>query len=369
MDRLVIQGFRQKEGIDYFDTYAPVARITTIRLLLGLAAIHNLVIHQMDVKTSFLNGDLDEKVYMKQPEGFVMRGIEHKVCKLVKSFKKILKKFNREDFSPVRTPMDLVEKLKPNTGKPVDQLEYSRAFGFLMYAMTSTRPYIAYDVGRLSRFTNAISWASKKQLCITGSTMESEFLALTADGLRLKDVFGCNTSNPDLLRNYFPIARRTLNARWNYCLWLPHLSSTIKEVAEMLHASVLELSHDVEILHAAVTGKDRDLMVHGFNKRFIQVLITTDALLPPEFDQSMVNVVINWEMPRVCDSLEEEEPDVALYSQRFCPKGAVFNFLCGARDNMVMNKFESRLSSNVSEASTWASTADFKMALEEAGLI
>ncbi|GJW73377.1 zinc finger, CCHC-type containing protein, partial [Tanacetum coccineum] len=50
--RLVIQGFRQKEGIDYFDTYAPVARITTVRLLLALAAIHNLVIHQMDVKTN-----------------------------------------------------------------------------------------------------------------------------------------------------------------------------------------------------------------------------------------------------------------------------------------------------------------------------
>ncbi|GJZ56098.1 zinc finger, CCHC-type containing protein [Tanacetum coccineum] len=49
--RLVIQGFRQKEGIDYFDTYAPVARITTIRLLLALASIYNLVIHQMDVKT------------------------------------------------------------------------------------------------------------------------------------------------------------------------------------------------------------------------------------------------------------------------------------------------------------------------------
>ncbi|XP_071728357.1 uncharacterized mitochondrial protein AtMg00820-like [Rutidosis leptorrhynchoides] len=63
--RLVIQGFRQKEGIDFFDTYAPVARISTIRLLLALAAIHNLVIHQMDLKTAFLNGDLDEEIYMK----------------------------------------------------------------------------------------------------------------------------------------------------------------------------------------------------------------------------------------------------------------------------------------------------------------
>ena len=83
--RLVIQGFRQKPGTDYFDTYAPVARISTIRLLIAFAAIHNLIIHQMDVKTAFLNGDLDEYVYMKQPEGFVMPGNEHKVCKLVKS--------------------------------------------------------------------------------------------------------------------------------------------------------------------------------------------------------------------------------------------------------------------------------------------
>ncbi|GKC51847.1 zinc finger, CCHC-type containing protein [Tanacetum coccineum] len=67
---------------------------------------------------------------------------------------KILKKFNHEDCSPVSTPIDPVEKLKPNTGKPVDQLEYSRAIGCLMYAMTSTRPDIAYAVGRLSRFTS-----------------------------------------------------------------------------------------------------------------------------------------------------------------------------------------------------------------------
>nr|KAJ0190383.1 hypothetical protein LSAT_V11C800404060 [Lactuca sativa] len=79
---LVIQGFRQKEGIDFFDTYTPVARIFTIRLLLALAAIHNLVIYQMDVKTAFLNGDLDEEIYMKQPERFVMPGNGHKMCKL-----------------------------------------------------------------------------------------------------------------------------------------------------------------------------------------------------------------------------------------------------------------------------------------------
>nr|GEU99199.1 zinc finger, CCHC-type [Tanacetum cinerariifolium] len=336
------------KGIGYFDTYAPVARITTIKLLLALAAIRNIVIHQMDVKILFLNGDLKEEVYMKQPEGFVMPRNEHKVCKMVKSLyglkqapkqwhqkfdevvlssgfllnqsdkciyskfdssdkgvinglyvddilifetdqnqvdktkkffssrfsikdigeadvilgskikrknkgivitqshyiDKILKKFNRVDCSPVSTPMYLIEKLKPNTGKHVDQLEYLRAIGCLMYAMTSTRPDIVYAVGRLSRFTSnpskqhwqaitrvfkylkctinyslsyvgypsvleaysdaswinhiedssstsgqmfllgggAISWASKKQTCITGSSIEYEFVALVVAG-------------------------------------------------------------------------------------------------------------------------------------------------------------------------------------------
>ncbi|GKB51124.1 zinc finger, CCHC-type containing protein [Tanacetum coccineum] len=83
--RLVIQGFKQKSGIDYFDTYATVARISTIRLLIAMASIHNLIIHQMDVKTAFLNGDLDEEVYINQPHGFIMPGNENKVCKLIKS--------------------------------------------------------------------------------------------------------------------------------------------------------------------------------------------------------------------------------------------------------------------------------------------
>ncbi|GJX97819.1 zinc finger, CCHC-type containing protein [Tanacetum coccineum] len=77
--RLVIQGFRHKSGIDYFDTYAPVARISTIRLLIAMASIHNLIIHQIDVKIAFLNGELDEEVYMNQPQGFIMPGNENKV--------------------------------------------------------------------------------------------------------------------------------------------------------------------------------------------------------------------------------------------------------------------------------------------------
>ena len=64
---LVIKGYRQKEGLDYFDTYSLVARITSIRMLIAIAALYNLEIHQIDVKTAFLNGDLDEEIYMEQP--------------------------------------------------------------------------------------------------------------------------------------------------------------------------------------------------------------------------------------------------------------------------------------------------------------
>ena len=83
--RLVVKGYRQKEGLDYFDTYSPVTRITSIRLLIAFAAINKLEIHQMDVKTAFLNGELEEEIYMEQPEGFQAPGNGNKVCKLVKS--------------------------------------------------------------------------------------------------------------------------------------------------------------------------------------------------------------------------------------------------------------------------------------------
>ncbi|XP_071694471.1 uncharacterized protein [Rutidosis leptorrhynchoides] len=78
-------GFRQREGLDYFDTYSPVTRITSIRLVLAIAVIRNLEVHQMDVKTAFLNGNLEEEIYMEQPAGFKAPVQERKVCKLVKS--------------------------------------------------------------------------------------------------------------------------------------------------------------------------------------------------------------------------------------------------------------------------------------------
>ncbi|KAL0298537.1 UNVERIFIED_CONTAM: Retrovirus-related Pol polyprotein from transposon TNT 1-94 [Sesamum radiatum] len=244
---LVIQGFRQRPGIDYFDTYVPIAHRSTIRLLIALASIHNLVIHQMDVKTTFLNGDLDEEVYMKQPEGFIMPGNEHKQVDLTKEF--LSSRFSMKDIGEANGILG-IRIIRENKGIYISQshyiekLEYSKVIGCLMYAMTSTRPDIAYAMGKLSRFTSnpsthhweairrvlqylkktmdyglsysgfpsilegysdaswitnvedhsstsgwvfllgggAISWASKKQTCITNSTMEFEFVVLAAAG-------------------------------------------------------------------------------------------------------------------------------------------------------------------------------------------
>ncbi|GKD27156.1 zinc finger, CCHC-type containing protein, partial [Tanacetum coccineum] len=252
--RLVIQGFRQKEGIDYFDTYAHVARISTIRLLIALAVTYNLVIHQMDIKTIFLNGDLEEEApkqwHQKFDEVVLSSGfVLNQSDKLDKTKEFLSSNFSMNDIREadvilVNTPLDPTIKLMPNTGRAVNQLEYSRAIGCLMYAMTSTRPYIAYVVGKLSRYTSnpsthhwhaimrvfkylkktmdyglsyvgfpsvskgysdaswitnsedhtsttgwvfllgggVISWALKKKTCITDSTIEAEFVALAAAG-------------------------------------------------------------------------------------------------------------------------------------------------------------------------------------------
>ncbi|GJR37958.1 zinc finger, CCHC-type containing protein, partial [Tanacetum coccineum] len=233
--RLVIQDFKQKSGIDYFDTYARVAHISTIRLLIVMTSIHNLVIHQMDVKTTFLNGDLDEEapkqwhqkinevvlsngyllneadkyVYNKFDEtgkgviiclyvdDILIFGTDQVQVDMTKDFvikscyiENVLKKFNYFDCTPVSTPMDTSEKLMPNNGQAVSQLKYSRVIGYLMYVMTCTRPDISFAVGKLSMYTSnpgtqhwqTIQRAPKKQICITGSTMEYEFMALAAAG-------------------------------------------------------------------------------------------------------------------------------------------------------------------------------------------
>ena len=89
MDRykccLGAKGFTQRPGIDYDETFSPVVMFTTIRALVAYATQHGMPIHQMDVVTAFLNGQLDEEIYMDQPEGFKEPEKEGLVCRLQKS--------------------------------------------------------------------------------------------------------------------------------------------------------------------------------------------------------------------------------------------------------------------------------------------
>ena len=83
--RLVAKGYSQIPGLDYDETFSPVVRFPSIRALLAYAVENNMLVHQMDVVTAFLNGNLDEDIYMSQPDGYVRPGEEHLVCKLKKS--------------------------------------------------------------------------------------------------------------------------------------------------------------------------------------------------------------------------------------------------------------------------------------------
>ena len=83
--RLVVKGFAQQEGIDYGDKFAPTAKMVAVRLVLALATHFGWTIVQIDVMSAFLNGHLEEEVYMYQPQGFQFLGKEHMVCILFKA--------------------------------------------------------------------------------------------------------------------------------------------------------------------------------------------------------------------------------------------------------------------------------------------
>ena len=80
--RLVAKGYTQKEGKYYEETFSPVAMLKSIQIILVVAASQDYEIWKMDVKTAFLNGSLEEYIYMQQREGFIARGQEHMACKL-----------------------------------------------------------------------------------------------------------------------------------------------------------------------------------------------------------------------------------------------------------------------------------------------
>jgi hypothetical protein len=198
---LVCKGYAQIEGIDFEETYAPVARMEAIHLLLAYACSKNVKVYQMDVKSSFLNGELEEEVYIEQPEGFQLSENTDYVCKLKKALyglkqaprawysrldkylqqagfrkgsadnnlyikihqsnqgffisqtkyiREMLKRFGMEDCKPVITPMQTSCKLSKDDGsKSIDQRQYRSMIGSLLYVTTS-RPDVMQAVGQVA---------------------------------------------------------------------------------------------------------------------------------------------------------------------------------------------------------------------------
>nr|GEZ82495.1 hypothetical protein [Tanacetum cinerariifolium] len=173
--RLVSVGYSQQEGIDYDETFAPVARIKAIRLFLAYVAHKNFTVFQMDVKTSFLNGILKEEVYVGQPPGFVSKQYPDHVYALDKAlyslkqaprawydvllqflidsgFQKGLIDTTLFIKKKVPTPMVEQAKLKLDlVGKPVDHTDYRSMIGSLMY-VTSSRPDIMFATCMCARY-------------------------------------------------------------------------------------------------------------------------------------------------------------------------------------------------------------------------
>ncbi|GJT82606.1 retrovirus-related pol polyprotein from transposon TNT 1-94 [Tanacetum coccineum] len=122
--RLVAKGYKQKHGIDYEEVFAPVARLETIRMIIAIAAQYRWKIHQMDVKSAFLNGLLEEEVYVEQPEGYVAKCQEGKVIRLKKALyglkqaphawnTRIDKYFQKYDFTKcLRNSQGMIDDLK-----------------------------------------------------------------------------------------------------------------------------------------------------------------------------------------------------------------------------------------------------------------
>ncbi|KAH9291001.1 hypothetical protein KI387_044130 [Taxus chinensis] len=188
--RLVVKGFTQKQGIEFDEIFSPVVKMTSIRTVLEIVAAEDLHLEQLDVKTVFVHGDLEEELYMQQPEGYEVKGKEEMVCKRKKSLYglkqapcqwykkfdsfmmeqgknmqeiKVLKKqlsesFDMKDLGAARQILGhfkLSKEQCPMTEQErnhMSKVPYSSVVGSLMYAMVCTRPDITHAMGAVSRF-------------------------------------------------------------------------------------------------------------------------------------------------------------------------------------------------------------------------
>nr|GEW48084.1 ribonuclease H-like domain-containing protein [Tanacetum cinerariifolium] len=199
---LVAQGNRQEEGIDYDEVFVPVARIESIRIFLAFASYMGFIVYQIDMKSAFLNGTIDEEVYVTQPPGFVDPKFSNKVYKVVKALYG-LHQAPRACVKTASTPIETQKPLvKDEEAADVDVHIYRSIIGSLMY-LTASRPEIIFVVCTCSRSQvtpktshlqavkrifrksttggcqflgrRLISWQCKKQTIVATSTTEAEY--------------------------------------------------------------------------------------------------------------------------------------------------------------------------------------------------
>ncbi|GJX29028.1 retrovirus-related pol polyprotein from transposon TNT 1-94 [Tanacetum coccineum] len=161
--RLVAKGYAQKEGIDFEESFAPVARLEAVRLFIAYAAHKSFIVYQMDVKTAFLYGPLKEEVYVNQPDGFVDPYHPDKVYRLKKALyglKQALRAWYDElsnflhdmtSCDSIGTPMATKHLDADLSGTPVDQRKYCSMVGTLMYP-TASRPDIVHATCYCARY-------------------------------------------------------------------------------------------------------------------------------------------------------------------------------------------------------------------------
>ncbi|KAG6394985.1 hypothetical protein SASPL_145576 [Salvia splendens] len=145
-----------------------------------------------------------------------------------------------------------------------------------------------------------------------------------------------------------------------------------RNAASMLHQALVKLRYEVTTIQGALNIEDRDKIIKEFKEGLTQVLITTDVLARG-FDQSQVNLVINFDLPVQYGRYSEPDNEVYLHrvgrAGRFGRKGAVFNLLCLDSDDMIMDKIEKHFNSQITEVAPWNSREAFEDALRRAGLL
>uniref|UniRef100_A0A2N9HUI6 CCHC-type domain-containing protein n=1 Tax=Fagus sylvatica TaxID=28930 RepID=A0A2N9HUI6_FAGSY len=204
--RLVAKGYNQQEGLDYTETFAPVAKLVTVRVLLALAATHNWHLHQLDVNNAFLHGDLDEDVYMHLPLGFGRKG-ETRVCKLNKSLYG-LKQASRHDFTAALVYVDDIIL----TGNNLEQIKELKKFlgeRFKLKDLGNLKYFLGIEVARSK---NGISISQRKYaLEILNDT---GFLGSKPSKFPMEQNLSLNESDGDLVPD--PSSYRRLVGRLIY---------------------------------------------------------------------------------------------------------------------------------------------------------